>query len=93
MQNCQDSKKNEIKLKVTPTTIDISAEKKKISIDKGKNFYRQERAYGSARRVMSLPVEIKTEGVKTKFENGVLEIILKKKELAKKKEEREVKVD
>ena len=36
--------KDEIKLKVTPTTIGISAEKKKISIDKGENFFRQERA-------------------------------------------------
>jgi len=85
--------KDEIRLKVTPNTIDISAEKKKISIDKGKTFYRQERSYGSARRVMTLPTEVKTEGVKTKFENGVLEIIMQKKEVAKKKEEKEIKVE
>jgi HSP20 family protein len=54
--------KDEIKLKITPTTVDVSAEKKKISIDKGKTFYRQERSYGSASRVMTLPVEVKTEG-------------------------------
>lgn len=83
--------KDEVKLKVTPTAVDISAEKKKVSIEKGKAFYKQERAYGSARRVMSLPVEVKTEGVKAKFENGVLEVLMSKKEV-KKKEEREVRV-
>jgi len=71
--------KDEIKLKVTPTTVDISAEKKKISIDKGKTFYKQKRSYGSARRIMTLPAEVKAEGIKAKFENGVLEIVLKKK--------------
>lgn len=84
--------KDEIKLKVTPNAIDISAEKKKISIDKGKTFYRQERSYGSARRVMALPTEVKTEGMKAKFENGVLEVLMLKKEV-KKKEEKEVKVE
>lgn len=85
--------KDEIKLKVTSITIDIVAEKKKISIEKGKTFYKQERAYGSARRVTTLPTEVKTEGVKAKFENGVLEVIMQKKEVAKKKEEKEVKVE
>jgi len=85
--------KDEIKLKVTPTMVDISAEKKKMSIEKGKTFYRQKRAYGSARRLMSLPAEVKTEGIKTKFENGILEIIMQKKEVAKKKEEKEIKIE
>jgi len=85
--------KDEIKLKVTPTTVDISAEKKKLSVEKGKTFYKQERAYGSARRVTTLPTEVKTEGIKAKFENGVLEIIMQKKEIAKKKEEKEIKLE
>jgi HSP20 family protein len=84
--------KDEIKLKVTPTTVDISAEKKKVSVEKGEDFYRQEKAYGSARRVVPLPTEVKTEGVKAKFENGILEVIMLKKEV-KKKEEKEVRVD
>jgi HSP20 family protein len=84
--------KDEIKLKVTPTTVDISAEKKKVSVEKGEDFYKQEKAYGSARRVVPLPTEVKTEGVKAKFENGILEVIMPKKEV-KKKEEKEVRVD
>ena len=41
---------------------------------------------------MTLPTEVKTEGMKAKFENGVLEVIMPKRE-AKKKEEKEVKVE
>jgi len=84
--------KDEVKLKVTPNTVDISAEKKKVSIEKNESFYKQEKVYGSARRVMTLPVEVKTEGVKAKFENGVLEVVMTKKEV-KKKEEKEIKVE
>jgi HSP20 family protein len=84
--------KDELRLKVTPNALDISAEKKKISVEKGENFYKQEKVYGSARRVMSLPMEVKTEGVKAKFENGILEIVVPKKEF-KKREGKEVKVE
>lgn len=84
--------KDEVKLKVTPTTIDISAEKKKISIEKRENFYKQERAYGTARRIMTLPEEVKTEGVKAKFENGILEVVMPKREV-KKKDEKEIEVE
>ncbi len=83
--------KDEIKLKVTPDTVYISAEKKKQAIEKDKTFYRMERVYGSASRVISLPKEVKTEGAKAKFENGVLEIILKKKQ--PKKKEKEIKIE
>lgn len=84
--------KDEIKLKVTPTAVYISAEKKKKSIEKEETYFRMERAYSSASRVMTLPEEVKTDGVKAKFENGVLEIILKKR-VPKKKEEKEVKIE
>jgi HSP20 family protein len=84
--------KDEVKLKVTPTTIDISAERKKVSIEKRENFYKQERAYGTARRIMTLPEEVKTEGVKAKFENGILEVVMPKREV-KKKDEKEIKVE
>ncbi len=76
--------KEDIKLKITENTMEIAAEKKKESIVKEKNFYRQERSYGSARRVVSLPVEINPDKVKAKFENGVLTVTMKKVEPKKK---------
>jgi len=85
--------KDEIKLKVTPTAVDISAEKKKVSIEKGKDFYKAERGMEAARRVFTLPEEVNTENVKAKFENGLLEIILPKKAEKKKEKEKVVKVE
>ena len=41
---------------------------------------------------MTLPTEVKTEGVKAKFENGILEVIIQKKEV-KRKEEKNIKVE
>ncbi len=82
--------KDEVKLKVTPTSVDISAEKKRVSIEKAKDFYKAEKGFSSARRVFSLPSEVKTEGAKAKFENGLLKIILSKKEIKKKVKELEV---
>ena len=84
--------KDEIRLKVTSTTVDISAEKKKETIERGKTFFKQERAYGAARRVLTLPVEIKPEGAKAKFEAGVLTIEMPKVEI-KKKAKKEVKIE
>ncbi len=76
--------KDEVKVKVTENTLEISAEKKKQVVQKEKNFYRQERSYGSARRIITLPMEVKPEKVKAKFENGVLTVTMPKKEARKK---------
>ena len=79
--------KEDVKLRITENSIDISAEKKKQTVRNEKNFYRQERSYGSARRVISLPMKIDTNKVKAKFENGVLTITMKKTETKKKYKE------
>jgi len=84
--------KDEIKLKITPTTVYIAAEKQKKKIEKKEDFFRMERAFSSASRVFSLPEEVKTEGAKAKFEDGLLEIMLPKKEV-KKKEGKKIKIE
>ncbi len=78
--------KEEIRLKVTENSIEISAEKKKQAVQKGKGFFRQERAFGAIKRVMTLPYAIKPEETKAKFENGVLAITMPKAEKKKVKE-------
>jgi HSP20 family protein len=82
--------KDEINLKVTPKTFFISAEKKRQLIEKNEKFFRAERDFGSTSRLFTLPEEVKTEGIKAKFENGVLEVIMKKKDA---KKEKEVEID
>jgi len=84
--------KEEIKLKVTPYQVFISAENKKKSVEKDKDFFRSERFFKTANRTLRLPVEVDVNNTKAKLKDGVLEIILPKKEV-KKKEEKEVKIE
>jgi HSP20 family protein len=84
--------KDEIKLKVTPEALIISAEKRKQSIERNKDFFRAEKGFNSVSRMITLPEDVRTEGVKAKFEDGFLEVVMPKKEV-RKKEEKDVKID
>ena len=56
----------------------IKGEKKEEKEDKGKDYYRMERSYGSFSRTITLPIEVETEKVEAKFKKGVLSITLPK---------------
>jgi HSP20 family protein len=60
----------------------IKGEKKEEKEDKGKDYYRMERSYGSFSRTIPLPVEVETDKVEAKFKKGVLSITLPKIEKA-----------
>jgi HSP20 family protein len=79
--------KEEIKLRVTQNSVEISAEKKKVTLQKGENFASRQSISGSTRRLFPLPIEIDTDGVRAKFDNGMLKITLPKKEMRKDEKE------
>jgi HSP20 family protein len=56
----------------------ISGEKKAEKEDKGENYYRMERSYGSFRRTIPLPSEVEADQVEATFKKGVLTITLPK---------------
>ena len=56
----------------------IKGEKKEEKEDKGKDYYRMERSYGSFLRTIPLPAEVETDKVEAKFKKGVLSITLPK---------------
>jgi len=56
----------------------IKGEKKEEKEDKGKDYYRMERSYGSFIRTIPLPVEVETDKVEARFKKGVLSITLPK---------------
>lgn len=56
----------------------IKGEKKEEKEDKGKDYYRMERSYGSFLRTVPLPAEVETDKVEAKFKKGVLSITLPK---------------
>jgi HSP20 family protein len=56
----------------------IRGEKKGEKEDKGKDYYRMERSYGSFSRSIPLPVDVETDKAEAKFKSGVLSITLPK---------------
>lgn len=78
--------KEDIDLAITKDSLTLKGEIKKEEEVKEENYYTCERTYGSFTRTIALPTEVDSEKAKASFKNGVLEIILQKKEEAKPKE-------
>lgn len=71
-------KKDDIKITLQDNILTIEGEKKKETEQKEKNYFRSERMYGSFKRCFTLPDLVDSEKVEAKFENGMLNIQLKK---------------
>lgn len=74
--------KEDITINATSDTIEISAESKTEKEEKegeGEYVYR-ERGYASFKRVLTLPAEVIPEKTEATFSNGVLEVVMPKKE-------------
>ncbi len=68
----------DIDVSIQKDMLTIKGEKKEEKEDKGKDYYRMERTYGSFSRMIPLPVEVETDKVEAKFKKGVLSITLPK---------------
>jgi HSP20 family protein len=67
-------KKEDVKVEITDGQLAISGERKREAEEKGEEFYRCEREYGSFHRSVPLPEGAKIEDVKATFTDGVLEV-------------------
>ena len=76
----------EIDISIQGDTLIIKGEKKEEKEEKGKNYYRMERRYGSFSRSVDLPTSVDTNKVTAECKNGVLEITMQKKEEVKPKQ-------
>lgn len=77
-------KKEDFKIDVDGNMLTISAEKEESKEEKDKKFTRKEFNYSSFSRTFTLPEEILKEKIEAKYEDGVLKIVLPRKEEAKK---------
>ncbi|HME41744.1 MAG TPA: Hsp20/alpha crystallin family protein [Syntrophorhabdales bacterium] len=68
----------DIDVSLTRDTLTIKGEKKEEKEEKGEDYYRMERSYGSFTRSVPLPVEVDTDKVQATFKKGVLDITLPK---------------
>jgi HSP20 family protein len=76
-------KKDDFKIDVDGNMLTISSEKEETKEEKDKKFTRKEYNYSSFSRSFTLPDEINREKIDAKYEDGVLKIMLPRKEEAK----------
>ena len=70
--------KKDLNISVHDNVLTVTGEKKKELEQKGKNFFRSERSYGSFTRSFTLPDEVNTEKIEAKFNDGILKIEIEK---------------
>lgn len=75
----------DIDVSVADNVLTIKGEKKECREERGENYHRVERRYGTFSRSIQLPTEISVEKAEAVVRNGVLEIRLPKHEGAKAK--------
>ena len=77
-------KKDDFKVDLEGNMLTISCEKEEKFEEKEVTFNRKEYNYSTFSRSFTLPEEIKMELIQAKYEDGVLKLILPKKDEAKK---------
>jgi HSP20 family protein len=68
----------DIEVSLNKDSLMIKGEKKEEKEDKGKDYYRMERSYGSFSRTIPLPTEVEQDKVKAEFKKGVLTVTIPK---------------
>jgi HSP20 family protein len=73
----------DIEVSLSHDVLTISGEKRQEEQERGRDYYRAERSYGSFRRSIPLPAEVDADKVDAVFRKGVLTITLSKMAEAK----------
>ncbi len=75
----------DVDITLTDGLLTIRGEKKQEDEEKGKDYYRTERVFGTFRRSIPIPVEVDESKIDASFKKGVLKITLPKSAEAQKK--------
>ena len=79
-------KGDELDIQVTGKNLAISGERTIAAEEEGARYHRREREAGTFSRMIGLPGEVDTDKVEAKLENGILNIVVSKAEVAKPKQ-------
>jgi len=71
---------NDLEVQVSDGLVTISGEKREEKEDKGEQYHRIERHYGSFNRSFRLPSNVSADGSKATYKDGVLKLVLPKTE-------------
>jgi len=84
--------KKDFKVEVNNGVLTISAEKKEEKKEENENYKRREFSYNSFSRSFTLPDNSVPDKIDAKYENGVLRLVLPKKEVTISKPAKQIKV-
>jgi len=85
---------NDISIEFTNNTLMVKGEKRQEKEEKGKDFYRVERSYGSFQRILDLPEDSDTDKITSHYKDGVLSVTIPRKMLPTKETKKiEIKTD
>ena len=73
----------DVDIRLENHTLTVKGERKFEKREDSKAYHRIERSYGTFARTFTLPDTVDTEHVRADYKNGVLSIVLPKKEVAK----------
>ena len=79
-------KGEELDIQVTGKNLAVSGERKIAAEKEGARYHRREREAGTFSRMIGLPGEVDTDRVEAKLNNGILNIVVPKAEVAKPKQ-------
>jgi len=85
-------KKEDFKISLDNNVLTISSELEDEKHEEGKNFTRKEFFYGSFSRSFTLPKSINIDKINAEYENGILKVMLPKKDEAKVDIKKEIKI-
>ena len=77
-------KKNDFKIDIEGNMLTVSSEKEERKEEKDEKFTRKEYSYSSFSRSFALPEDVKMEAIDARYEDGVLNIRLPRRENGKK---------
>lgn len=80
-------------IKVDKGVLKISAEKKSMKEEKVENVMRKEFNYSSFSRSFWLPENVMVDQIEAHYENGILSVLIPKKEISVEKDAKVVKVN
>lgn len=84
--------KNDFKIELNNNVLTISSEKEAKNVDENEKFIRREFSYSSFQRTFSLPESINQDKIKATHKDGILCVEIPKRDEAKEKPKKEIKI-
>ncbi len=84
--------KEDFRIQLENNVLNVSSEKEESREEKDERIMRKEFSYSSFNRSFTLPMTVNSEKIKATHKDGILQIVIPKKEEAREKPSREIKV-